>query len=242
MRNALIGRSARAVVRHGRFIAVACIAAVAGYASADVKSTQPTAQLRKVSEVVTSAPLTEKGTSLCSGGGEANLEMKLSPRATFKDAKGVGATYKLELQGRFAGKTRATFSYAVFDDRGNVAVPTVDAPVVSLGTPPPQAAVTETDPQGNLRAAPAPLTGYSDVTPVVASGLKDGYYELRVKAAAGEEARLKETSETMVQSAFFHVAAGEIELLEPTQYYERSNANAAVIQPATGSINNGAKR
>jgi hypothetical protein len=149
------------------------------------------------------APDPEPGPDrICPGGLESRLGVELVPRQTVQGKAGEALEVGVRLESRFDAAAKARYAVEFVDDRGKAWAPPAESPVVAL------------DKAGAIMEA-------AYATP---PGLPDGYYELRVTAAATDEH--DEAAEVLSQ--YLLVAGGAPVPVEAEEFFANSAANEGV--------------
>lgn len=175
-----------------RRIATVAMSLAMGAATGGVARSQMTVR-RPIVPAATKVPV-----SPYNDGSDPLVTIHLEPSAVLSGRNGAVLEYQLGLASRSQKAASVRYSVEVTDDKGN--------PVQKSAL----SAVTQMPAQGG--------TGSGLVTP---SGLPDGYFQIRVMAAAsdGEEDSLQ------IAERYFVVSKNSVTPLSSEEWFARSNAN-----------------
>ncbi len=147
------------------------------------------------------APL--PGRSICAGGMEGPVRFEIVPDRTVATGGGEVLDYSVRSENRTGQSASARYAIELVTDRGVAITPPAAGNVFDVG--------------------PGASRSDSHSTP---PGLADGFYILRVTAAAATASN----DSTDVVHLYFEVAGGHIYQLDTEEFYGRSRANEGVAR------------
>jgi hypothetical protein len=136
------------------------------------------------------------------GGITAPVDIAITPARSVALAGGEGLVLDVALTNKLAGAAAARYSVEVVTDRGKPVLAATRSPRIDLG-----------------RAG-----GEHRASVEVPAGLADGYYVVRVTAAAADGA----SSGSQVSEVYLRADAGSLDEVDSDEYFARSRANQGV--------------
>jgi hypothetical protein len=166
----------------------------------------PSSSSPSLAAAVASAPSGAPDEQLCAGGVAAPVDIRIAPARSVVRGGSESLELDVSLVNKLGGAAAARYGVEIVDDRGRPVAAATRSPRIDLATP------------GAAHSA-------SIEAP---SGLADGYYVVRVTAAAAPTDRTAGAAGSQIAESYLRADGGSVYEVDSDEYFARSRASKGV--------------